>query len=245
MFANIGLLKFVCLSYLNTLKVLLLVDEVEVGQQLPLLLLYVELQAVQVLLVPLVPPQELLELLQLVLELLVVLPLQYELVLYDLRPLQGSCVLRLQLLCTQAYLLLLLLLLPCSCSCSLTGLSELPPPSLKVLLLVDEVEVGQLLPLLVPVQLLHLLLLVDEHHKEDAVQLDEDVLNLLVLCLPPHQPPPHPQDLLLYLLVQLEEDVINLLVLVVEEHHLHLCVLFQLIVLRLDEDLLVAARLLL
>ena len=85
-----------------------------------------------------------------------------------------------------------------------------------------------------------LLLLVDEHHKEDAVQLDEDVLNLLVLCLPPH-----PQDLLLYLLVQLEEDVINLLVLVVEEHHLHLCVLFQLIVLRLDEDLLVAARLLL
>ena len=90
-----------------------------------------------------------------------------------------------------------------------------------------------------------LLLLVDEHHKEDVVQLDEDVLNLLVLCLPPHQPPPHPQDLLLYLLVQLEEDVINLLVLVVEEHHLHLCVLFQLIVLRLDEDLLVAARLLL
>ena len=59
-----------------------------------------------------------------------------------------------------------LLLLPCSCSCSLTGLSKLPPPSLKVLLLVDEVEVGQLLPLLVPVQLLHLLLLVDEHHKK-------------------------------------------------------------------------------
>ena len=168
MFANICLLKFVCLSYLNTL---------------PLLLLYVELQAVQVLLVPLVPPQELLELLQLVLELLVVLPLQYELVLYDLRPLQGSCVLRLQLLCTQAFLLLLLLLLPCSCSCSLTGLSKLPPPSLKVLLLVDEVEVGQLLPLLVPVQLLHLLLLVDEHHKEDVVQLDEDLdSNLLVLC---------------------------------------------------------------
>ena len=157
---------------------------------LPLLLLYVELQAVQVLLVPLVPPQELLELLQLVLELLVVLPLQYELVLYDLRPLQGSCVLRLQLLCTQAYLLLLLLLLPCSCSCSLTGLSELPPPSLKVLLLVDEVEVGQLLPLLVPVQLLHLLLLVDEHHKEeedqvDVVQVDEEdlLLNFLVLVV--------------------------------------------------------------
>ena len=190
MFANIGLLKFVCLSYLNTLKVLLLVDEVEVGQQLPLLLLYVELQAVQVLLVPLVPPQELLELLQLVLELLVVLPLQYELVLYDLRPLQGSCVLRLQLLCTQAFLLLPLLLLPCSCSCSLTGLSELPPPSLKVLLLVDEVEVGQLLPLLVPVQLLHLLLLVDEHHKEeedqvDVVQVDEEdlLLNFLVLVV--------------------------------------------------------------
>ena len=157
---------------------------------LPLLLLYVELQAVQVLLVPLVPPQELLELLQLVLELLVVLPLQYELVLYDLRPLQGSCVLRLQLLCTQAYLLLLLLLLPCSCSCSLTGLSELPPPSLKVLLLVDDVEVGQLLPLLVPVQLLHLLLLVDEHHKEeedkvDVVQVDEEdlLLNFLVLVV--------------------------------------------------------------
>ena len=49
-----------------------------------------------------------------------------------------------------------------------------------------------------------------------------------------------------YLLVQLEEDLlINLLVLVVEEQDLHLCVLFQLIVLRLDEDLLVAARLLL
>ena len=220
-----------------------------------------ELQAVQVLLVPLVPPQELLELLQLVLELLVVLPLQYELVLYDLRPLQGSCVLRLQLLCTQAFLLLPLLLLPCSCSCSLTGLSELPPPSLKVLLLVDEVEVGQLLPLLVPVQLLHLLLLVDEHHKEeedqvdvvqvdeedlllnflvlvvkenlllllvderhkeDVVQLDEDLdSNLLVLCL-------HPQDLLLYLLAQLEVDL-----------------LLYLLALRLDEDLLVAARLLL
>ena len=49
-----------------------------------------------------------------------------------------------------------------------------------------------------------------------------------------------------YLLVQLEEDLlINLLVLVVEEQDLHLCVLFQLIALRLDEDLLVAARLLL
>ena len=98
---------FVCLTLISSSCLLL-----------PLLLLYVELQAVQVLLVPLVPPQELLELLQLVLELLVVLPLQYELVLYDLRPLQGSCVLRLQLLCTQAFLLLL----PCSCSCSL-----LPP----------------------------------------------------------------------------------------------------------------------
>ena len=164
MFANICLLKFVCLSIrFNTIlshsyhltsipsSCLLLVDEVEVGQQLPLLLLYVELQAVQVLLVPLVPPQELLELLQLVLELLVVLPLQYELVLYDLRPLQGSCVLRLQLLCTQAFLLL---------------------------------------PLLVPVQLLHLLLLVDEHHKEeedkvDVVQVDEEdlLLNFLVLVV--------------------------------------------------------------
>ena len=170
---------FVCLTLISSSCLLL-----------PLLLLYVELQAVQVLLVPLVPPQELLELLQLVLELLVVLPLQYELVLYDLRPLQGSCVLRLQLLCTQAFLLLLLLLLPCSCSCSLTGLSELPPPSLKVLLLVDEVEVGQLLPLLVPVQLLHLLLLVDEHHKEeedqvDVVQVDEEdlLLNFLVLVV--------------------------------------------------------------
>ena len=141
---------FVCLTLISSSCLLL-----------PLLLLYVELQAVQVLLVPLVPPQELLELLQLVLELLVVLPLQYELVLYDLRPLQGSCVLRLQLLCTQAFLLL-----------------------------VDEVEVGQLLPLLVPVQLLHLLLLVDEHHKEeedqvDVVQVDEEdlLLNFLVLVV--------------------------------------------------------------
>ena len=184
MFANICLLKFVCLSIrFNTILFhsYHLTSIPSSCLLLPLLLLYVELQAVQVLLVPLVPPQELLELLQLVLELLVVLPLQYELVLYDLRPLQGSCVLRLQLLCTQAFLLLPLLLLPCSCSCSLTGLSELPPPSLKVLLLVDDVEVGQLIPLLVPVQLLHLLLLVDEHHKEDAVQLDEDLLvNLLV-----------------------------------------------------------------
>ena len=49
-----------------------------------------------------------------------------------------------------------------------------------------------------------------------------------------------------YLLVQLEEDLlINLLVFVVKEQDLHLCVLFQLIALRLDEDLLVAARLLL
>ena len=45
-------------------------------------------------------------------------------------------------------------------------------PSLKVLLLVDELEADQLLPLLVPVQLFHLLL-VDKHHKEDVVQLDE------------------------------------------------------------------------
>ena len=72
-----------------------------------------------------------------------------------------------------------LLLLPCSCSCSLAGLSKLPPPSLKVLLLVDELEVDQLLPLLVPVQLLHLLL-VDKHHKEDVVQLDEDLLLYLL-----------------------------------------------------------------
>ena len=76
-----------------------------------------------------------------------------------------------------------LLLLPCSCSCSLAGLSKLPPPSLKVLLLVDELEVDQLLPLLVPVQLFHLLL-VDKHHKEDVVQLDEDLLlHLLALRL--------------------------------------------------------------
>ena len=52
-------------------------------------------------------------------------------------------------------------------------------PSLKVLLLVDELEVDQLLPLLVPVQLLHLLL-VDKHHKEDVVQLDEDLLLYLL-----------------------------------------------------------------
>ena len=96
-----------------------------------------------------------------------------------------------------------------------------------------------LLPLLVPVQLLDLLLLVDEHHKEDVVRLDEDLdSNLLVLCL-------HPQDLLLYLLLQFDEDVLNLLVLVVEEHHLHLCVLLQLIVLRLSAASLAPPRLML
>ena len=62
--------------------------------------------------------------------------------------------------------------LPLFLPLQLAGLSKLPPPSLKVLLLVDELEVDQLLPLLVPVQLFHLLL-VDKHHKEDVVQLDE------------------------------------------------------------------------
>ena len=63
-------------------------------------------------------------------------------------------------------------------------------PSLKVLLLVDELEVDQLLPLLVPVQLFHLLL-VDKHHKEDVVQLDEDLLlHLLALRLDEGHLPP-------------------------------------------------------
>ena len=73
--------------------------------------------------------------------------------------------------------------LPLFLPLQLAGYSKLPPPSLKVLLLVDELEVDQLLPLLVPVQLLHLLL-VDKHHKEDVVQLDEDLLlHLLALRL--------------------------------------------------------------
>ena len=65
--------------------------------------------------------------------------------------------------------------LPLFLPLQLAGYSKLPPPSLKVLLLVDELEVDQLLPLLVPVQLFHLLL-VDKHHKEDVVQLDENLL---------------------------------------------------------------------
>ena len=64
------------------------------------------------------------------------------------------------------------------------------PPFLKVLLLVDELEDDQLLPLLVPVQLFHLLL-VDKHHKEDVVQLDEDLLlHLLALRLDEGHLPP-------------------------------------------------------
>ena len=82
--------------------------------------------------------------------------------------------------------LILILILPLQ----LAGYSKLPPPSLKVLLLVDELEVDQLLPLLVPVQLFHLLL-VDKHHKEDVVQLDEDLLlHLLALRLDEGHLPP-------------------------------------------------------
>ena len=73
--------------------------------------------------------------------------------------------------------------LPLFLPLQLAGLSKLPPPSLKVLLLVDELEVDQLLPLLVPVQLLHLLL-VDKHHKEDVVQLDENLLLHLLVSQP-------------------------------------------------------------
>ena len=71
----------------------------------------------------------------------------------------------------------------------LAGYSKLPPPSLKVLLLVDELEVDQLLPLLVPVQLLHLLL-VDKHHKEDVVQDEDLLLHLLALRLDEGHLPP-------------------------------------------------------
>ena len=129
------------------------------------------------------------------------------------------------------------------------------------LLLVDEVEVGQLLPLLVPVQLLHLLLLVDEHHKEeedqvDVVQVDEEDLllnflvlvvkeNLLLLLVDEH----HKEDV-----VQLDEDLdSNLLVLCLHPQDLLLYLLAQLevdlllylLALRLDEGLLIAARFLL
>ena len=80
--------------------------------------------------------------------------------------------------------------LPLFLPLQLAGYSKLPPPSLKVLLLVDELEVDQLLPLLVPVQLFHLLL-VDKHHKEDVVQLDEDLLlHLLALRLDEGHLPP-------------------------------------------------------
>ena len=75
--------------------------------------------------------------------------------------------------------LILILILPLQ----LAGYSKLPPPSLKVLLLVDELEVDQLLPLLVPVQLFHLLL-VDKHHKEDVVQLEENLLLHLLVSQP-------------------------------------------------------------